>query len=148
MVYGNREGAEMSGQVKVGVGVIVIKDGRVLLGKRKKAHGAGSWHFPGGHLEFNEEVEDCAMREVLEEAGIKIRNIRIGSATNDIFKEEEKHYITLFVLADYDSGEVRAMEPEKCEKWEWFGWENLPEPLFIPLQNLKKQGFSPFKKTF
>ncbi|PIN92058.1 hypothetical protein CO154_01270 [Candidatus Pacearchaeota archaeon CG_4_9_14_3_um_filter_31_7] len=51
---------------KVGVGVIVIKDNKVLLGKRKNAHGEGSLCFPGGHLEFNEKVEDAAEREVFE----------------------------------------------------------------------------------
>ena len=65
----------MDERPKVGVGVIIIKDGKVLLGKRKNAHGEGSWSFPGGHLEFNEELFDCAKREVLEETGIKIKNL-------------------------------------------------------------------------
>ncbi len=130
---------------KVGVGVIVIKDGKVLLGKRKNAHGEATWCFPGGHLEFNEEIEDCAVREVKEETGISIKNIRRGPYTNDIFKEEGKHYVTLFVIADFSDGEVRVMEPDKCEKWEFFEWDNLPEPLFTPIQNLLKQKFILFK---
>jgi len=36
------------------------------------------------------------------------------------------------------------MEPEKCEKWEWFEWEKLPKNLFLPFKNLKKQGFHPY----
>lgn len=128
----------------VGVGVIIIKDNKVLLGKRKNAHGEGDWAFPGGHLEMNETWEDCAKREVMEETGIAIKNIRFASATNDIFVKEGKHYITLFMATDYASGEVRAMEPEKCEQWEWFDWDNLPNPCFIPLQNLLKQNFKPF----
>jgi 8-oxo-dGTP diphosphatase len=39
---------------KVGVGVIIKKDGKVLMGKRKNAHGDGTWSFTGGHLEFGE----------------------------------------------------------------------------------------------
>ena len=128
---------------KVGVGVIVQKDGKVLLGKRMGAHGEGSWSFPGGHLEGNEKVEDCAQRETEEETGIRIKNIRKATYTNDIFADENKHYVTLFVLADHDSGEVRICEPEKCEKWEWFEWANLPSPLFIPVENLVKEGFRP-----
>ena len=127
---------------KVGIGVIVVKDSKVLLGKRKNAHGEGSWCFPGGHPEFNEELEDCAKREVFEETGINIKNIKPATFTNDIFKGERKHYITLFFVAEYGSGEVRVMEPEKCEKWEWFHWDNLPQPLFLPIQNLLKQGFN------
>lgn len=133
----------MDAEPKVGVGVIVTKDNKVLLGKRKNAHGEGSWSFPGGHLNFNEGIEECARREVLEETGIQIKNLRTGPFTNDIFRKEGKHYITLYVIADYDSGEVRIMEPEKCEEWGWFEWDNLPKPLFLPLQNLLKKGYSP-----
>ena len=130
---------------KVGIGVIVIKGNKVLLGKRKNAHGEGSWCFPGGHLEFGEELEECAEREVLEEAGIKIRDIRLRTFTNAIFEKEGKHYVTLFLVSDYDSGELRVFEPEKCERWEWFDWDNLPQHLFLPIQNLLKQEFNPFR---
>ena len=45
---------------KVGVGVVVVKDGKVLVGKRIGSHGAETWAFPGGHLEWNEKIEECA----------------------------------------------------------------------------------------
>lgn len=135
----------MEDRPKVGIGVIVIKDNKVLVGKRKGAHGKGTWSFPGGHLEFNEELEDCARREVLEEAGIKIKDIRLGTFTNDIHKNEGKHYVTLFLVSDYDSGDPRVMEPDRCERWDWFEWDKLPKPLFLPNKNLLKQGFDPFK---
>ena len=129
---------------RVGIGVCVIKDGKVLLGKRKSSHGEGDWNFPGGHLEFGESWEECARRETLEEAGIEIKNIRFGAVTNDIFEKENKHYITIFIVADFDSGEVKVMEPDKCEKWEWFEWGDLPQPIFLPTRNLIKQNFDPF----
>jgi 8-oxo-dGTP diphosphatase len=135
----------MPKQPKVGTGVIVIKDNKVLVGKRKGAHGAGYWCFPGGHLEYQETIEDCAHREVMEETGIKIKNVRISTFTNDISKEEDYHYITLYLVADYESGEPKVMEPEFCEEWGWFEWDKLPQPLFLPVQNLLKQGFNPFK---
>ena len=130
---------------KVGVGVVVVKENKILLGKRKNAHGEGTWSFPGGHLEFNESWEDCASRETLEETGLSIKNVRFGTVTNDIFKLEEKHYITIFMLSDYESGELRLMEPDKCEKWDWFTWDNLPEALFVPIQNLLKIGYNPLQ---
>ena len=68
----------MGNRPLIGIAVIVVKDNRVLLGKRKNAHGAGSWAFPGGHLEFNEFIEACAVREVFEETGLKIKNLRFG----------------------------------------------------------------------
>jgi 8-oxo-dGTP diphosphatase len=134
---------------KVGMGVAILKDGKVLLHKRRSdSHGHDTWAFPGGHLESGESLEDCARRETLEEAGIRIKNIRFGTVTNDIFDEgtltgTSKHYITLIMLADWDSGEPRVMEPDKAERWEWFAWDELPEPLFLPLENLVKQGFNP-----
>ncbi len=128
----------------VGIGVIIRKNGKVLLGKRKNVHGEGSWCFPGGHLEFKESWEDCGRREVEEEVGIRIKNIHFVAVTNDIFEKEGKHYITIFMLSDFVSGEVKLKEPEKCERWEWFAWDNLPQPLFISLENLLKRKFNPF----
>ena len=125
----------------VGIAVIVLKGNRILLGKRKNSHGTGTWALPGGHLEFNESIEACAAREVLEETGIRIKNLRHGPHTNDIFKKEGKHYVTLFVVADHDSGTPVVKEPRKCEKWEWFEWPPDVQPLFLPLKNLLKQNF-------
>ena len=129
---------------KVGVSVIIKKDGKFLIGKRKASHGTGTWAFPGGHLEYGESWEDCAKREVAEEVGIAIRNVQFAAVTNDIFQKEEKHYITIFVICDYESGEVKVMEPEKCEEWLWMSWEELPRPLFLPIANLLLQEFKPF----
>jgi len=128
---------------KVGVSVIIRKDNKVMLGKRIGSHGAGTWAFPGGHLEFGESVEKCAKREIEEETGLKLKNFKTGPFTNDIFKKENKHYITLFVIADIKVGEPKVMEPEKCEEWKWFDWSNLPKPLFLPIENLLKDGFDP-----
>jgi 8-oxo-dGTP diphosphatase len=130
----------------VGVGVYIIRGSRILMGKRKNAHGDGDWCPPGGHLEFGESWENCAIRETLEETGLPIKNIRFGAATNDIFKKDDKHYITIALIADYVSGEAERKEPDKCEKWEWFRWDNMPEPLFVPVKNAADQGFNPFKE--
>jgi 8-oxo-dGTP diphosphatase len=136
----------MENRPKVGVGVCVIKDGKVLLGKRKNAHGEGTWCLPGGHLEFNESWEDCARREVLEETGMVVKNVRLAVVTNDIFPVEGKHYVTLCMAADYDSGEMKVMEPEKCEVWEWFNWDKPPQPLFIATENFLKS-WNPFQSV-
>jgi 8-oxo-dGTP diphosphatase len=125
----------------IGVAVIVKKNGMVLLGKRKNSHGDGTWAFPGGHLEFSESIEECARREVFEETGIKIKNIKYGPYTNDIFEREGKHYVTLFVLADYDAGVPRVKEPHKCERWQWHQWPPEVTPHFLPITNLLKQNF-------
>jgi len=132
---------------KVGVGVIIRKDNKVLLGKRKNSHGDGTWSFPGGHLEFGETPEECAKRETLEETGLVLNEFIKGDYTNDIFVKEDKHYITLFMITDLKEGEPEIKEPEKCEEWQWFEWSKLPENLFLPIQNLLKDNFNPFKIT-
>jgi 8-oxo-dGTP diphosphatase len=129
----------MNRRPHIGVGVMVWNGDRLLLGKRISAHSENSWQFPGGHLEFGETVEACAGREVEEEAGIKIRNIKPGGFTNDVFIDADKHYVTLFVSSEYDSGELTVMEPDKCEQWQWFQWNRLPQPLFLPIRNFLKQ---------
>tara|TARA_R110001583_G_scaffold8895_1_gene41893 strand:+ start:691 stop:1104 length:414 start_codon:yes stop_codon:yes gene_type:complete len=128
---------------KVGVGVAIIKDGKVLLGKRKNAHGEGTWSFPGGHLEYQETWAECAIRETLEETDLSIKNVRFGTVTNDIFPAEQKHYVTIIMLSDYDFGDLRNMEPDKCEKWEWFTWDKLPNSLFESIENLLKDNYNP-----
>jgi 8-oxo-dGTP diphosphatase len=124
---------------RVGVAVFITNGNKILLGKRKNAHGDGSWATPGGHLEFGESLEQCARREVMEETGLTLQNIRRGPYTNDVFIDEHKHYITIYMIADYTMGLPRVMEPEKCEQWEWFAWNDLPQPLFLPIENLLKQ---------
>lgn len=131
--------------VRVGVAVIINKYGKVLLGKRKGSHGEGTWAFPGGHLEFWESIEACAIREVKEETNLEIKNLSSGPYTNDLFPKSNKHYVTLFVIADYSSGNVELREPEKCEKWDWFEWDKLPSPLFVAIKNLLTTNFNPFR---
>lgn len=123
----------------VGVGVMVVKAGRVLLGKRKHAHGDGTWAFPGGHLEYCETIEECARREVLEECGLQIEGLHPLAFTNDIFDETGRHYVTLFMRADCRSGHPAVREPNRCERWIWSPWPPEVTPLFLPLGNLVKQ---------
>ncbi|MFH0853392.1 MAG: NUDIX hydrolase [bacterium] len=134
----------MNNRPLIGLGVIVIKDNKVLMGKRRNAHGEGHWSFPGGHLEYQEAPEDGALREVKEETGLTVVNIVPGPYTNDVFSQDDKHYITLFMIAHHQEGEPKVMEPEKCERWEWQDWQRMPQPLFLPIVNLHRQGYSPF----
>lgn len=128
---------------RIGVAVLVLRDGQLLLGKRRGSHGAGTWALPGGHLEHGETIEACATRELQEETGLDAVSIQHGPYSNDIFAAEGKHYVTLFVLAQVGPGRPEVLEPDKCEGWSWFTWAELPSPLFLPLQNLVRSGFTP-----
>ena len=129
---------------RVAVGVVVRRDGKILLGKRRGSHGEDTWALPGGHLEFKEEIEACVRREIKEETDLTVQNIHFGTLTNDIFDHEDRHYVTIFMVCDYAAGELQTMEPHKCEEWRWFGWDELPRPVFLPLENVLKTGFTPF----
>lgn len=128
---------------RVGVGVLVLRDGRVLLGKRRGAHGAGTWSAPGGRLEHGESFEDCARRELREETGLELGPAVLGPTTNDLFPELREHYVTVLVIARQASGVPDNREPHKCEGWSWFAWDALPSPLFAPLQTLVDANFRP-----
>ena len=127
--------------VRLAVGILVVRGGRVLLGRRRGSHGAGTWSAPGGRMEFGETVVDCARRELLEETGLYLRSAELGPFTNDIFHEAGQHYFTAMVIARDAEGEPENREPDKCEGWGWHDWQALPKPLFLPLQNLLLQGF-------
>ncbi|MDD5165508.1 MAG: NUDIX hydrolase [Candidatus Pacebacteria bacterium] len=126
---------------RVGIGVFVFKDGKFLMLKRKGSHGSGSWSIPGGHLEFSESFEQTAIREVKEETGLEIKNIKFGAVTNDYFTEENKHYVTIWLTTEYDSGQEIILEPNKCSAIGWFDFNTLPLPLFLPWQQLLKSEF-------
>jgi 8-oxo-dGTP diphosphatase len=127
----------MKNYPKVGIGVLIFKGRQLLLGKRQKAHGAYSWGPPGGHLEFGESFETCALREVEEETGLLLSEVHFTEVTNDIFVEDDKHYVSIFVRAVCPEGQaVQNREPEKTALWEWFDLHDLPAELFLPLRNL------------
>jgi len=116
---------ETDKNIKVGVGVMIFKDGKILMGKRKNAHGAGEYAFTGGHLEYMESFNKCAERETLEEAGIKIKNIKFLCLSNET-TYPPRHAILIGLIADWESGEPKVMEPNKRESWEWYSLDNLP----------------------
>lgn len=126
---------------RIGVGVFIFKDGKFVMGCRRGAHGEGSWSVPGGHLEYGETPEQTAAREVMEEIGVKIKNIRFGGITNDVFADEDKHYITIWMISDHDEGELVITEPDRYIGADWFDFDSLPEPLFLPWNQLLNSQF-------
>ncbi|MBZ9578301.1 NUDIX domain-containing protein [Patescibacteria group bacterium] len=128
---------EKNKKVRVGVGVIINKKKKILLMKRRGSHGAETWAPPGGHIDFGESVTNCAKREVKEEIGIEIKNLEVVGFTEDLFKKEKKHYITIWVISDWKSSKSKICN-EEMSKINWFDWNSLPKPLFLPLKNLLK----------
>lgn len=114
--------------VRVGVGILLVRQGQVLLGRRKGAHGAGEYAWPGGHLEFGETLEECVAREMEEETGLVVRPVRPVSLSNVI--KYGRHYLDIQYLVEYVSGTPEVREPDKVEGWAWYPLDSLPSPLF------------------
>ncbi|MCO5547796.1 hypothetical protein L7F22_001248 [Adiantum nelumboides] len=129
---------------RVGVGVLVLDKSQssVIVGRRRSSLGDSKFALPGGHLEFGETWEECAAREVLEETGLVIHNVRFAGVTNTIMLKERRpwHYVTIFMQGELldPTQEPQNLEPDKCHGWEWVEWPSIPEPVFEPLQTLLK----------
>lgn len=128
--------AEHPPSANVGVAVMVTHQNKLLLMRRANSHGAGTWAMPGGHIDYGETPEAAAVREVREETGVTIADCAFRGISNDIFEAEHKHYITLWFVARYVAGEPRLNAPDEMSDVGWFDWEQLPQPLFLPLQHL------------
>lgn len=111
----------------VGVSVLLTNShGQLLLAKRKNNSGAGLLSTPGGRLEYNESVEECAAREFKEECGaalVSVPNI-LGWKKHNRFG---KHYIMFYVHAQTWQGEITNCIPDKSDDWEWFDIEPLTQ---------------------
>jgi len=122
---------------RVGIATIIKNDNQILLGLRKSNLGTNTWAPPGGKLDMCEEIKDCAIRELKEETNLTTTadNLTLIGVTNDIFSDNI-HYITIYYMVDTYVGKLKIMEPDKCEEWKWFDYNDLPKNLFLPFQNL------------
>jgi len=125
----------MENQIKVAVNVFVIKDNKVLMGKRLNSVGRGQWGFPGGHLEFGESLTAGAKRELFEETGLVVDELEFVHLLNQIQKEPDRHYIQINFIVKKWQGDPEIKEPTKCEKWQWFDLDKLPEDVFYAHRN-------------
>lgn|GEM_PF-269906 len=91
---------------EVGVGALLLSGGRVLLVRRSNQPGRGKWSVPGGHLELGEGIYEAAVRELMEETGIRGRPLGVVGVSELIERDEEGRVLYHYVLVDV------LMEPE------------------------------------
>lgn len=124
----------------LGVGVMVVKENKILLGLRNpdkvkassELQGQGTWTMPGGKVEFMEKLVDAARRELEEETGLKAKKLDFLCISDDM--TDTAHYVTAgFIVREY-TGEVQTMEPETILEWKWFDLNDLPSNLYKPSQ--------------
>jgi ADP-ribose pyrophosphatase YjhB (NUDIX family) len=85
----------------VGVGAVIVDDGKVLLVKRKYDPLAGRWSLPGGGVEVGETLEASIAREMLEETGLEIEVGPVIEVFDRIVRDEDGRVRYHFVLVDY-----------------------------------------------
>ncbi len=117
---------------RVGVGVMIVRDGRVLMARRMSGQRPGWWGWIGGKLEFGETLQVCAQREAREEAGVEVTNLRLLCISSIII--EDQHWIDVEFLGDIAASEPQAAAPDELVEWGWFPIDDLPGPIFEPAE--------------
>lgn len=113
----------------VGVNNFIVKDGKILLGLRKNVFGHDTWGLPGGHIEYNESIQQCAKRELYEETGLRCSKFDIIDVVSQ-YQAVSNNYLQIGVIAISPKGKIKVKEPEKCSRLEWFPLTKLPKNIF------------------
>jgi 8-oxo-dGTP diphosphatase len=105
----------------VGVGAVVICDGKILLEKRKSEPGKGKWSIPGGLVELGESIEYAVIREVKEETGLDVEKPEHIDVVDNIIRDENGEIKYHFVMVDYflrlKGGELQAASDAEELQW-------------------------------
>ncbi|MDD5146432.1 MAG: NUDIX domain-containing protein [Candidatus Pacebacteria bacterium] len=106
----------------IGVATVVVRDGKILIGKDTKK-GEAVFGVPGGHWQSGETLKECAKREVKEESGVNCDNVTLISVYDFYRADKEKSYVTIGMRADYISGNLTDLEDEGRLDWDWYSPE-------------------------
>ena len=108
----------------VGVGAVVICDGKILLEKRKNDPGKGKWSIPGGLVELGEVVEQTVIREVKEETGLEVEKPEHIDIVDNVIRDNNGEIKYHFVIIDYfvklKGGTLKASSDAEELKWVTF----------------------------
>jgi ADP-ribose pyrophosphatase YjhB (NUDIX family) len=121
---------------RAGVGVLLIdQNGRALLTLRKLPPEADCWSILGGKLDFLEPLQQCAIREAREEAGVEVVIDRLLCVTDHRLPNEGQHWVSPAFLGRILSGEARNCEPDRTREVRWFSLDQLPPNLTMTARN-------------
>ncbi|MBB4478184.1 NUDIX domain-containing protein [Rhizobium etli] len=113
----------------LGVGLVILRDDKILLYKRVNPPEAGYWNIVGGKVDHMEPAEEAARREAEEETGLKIGRIERIGVTEQIIDADRQHWMSILYLARDVEGEPQLTEPDKLSDFGWFALTDLPTPL-------------------
>ena len=106
----------------------IIKDGKILLVKRKKKPFKGKWALPGGFVEYGEKVEDAVIREVKEETGLATKIKEFIGIYSDPNRDPRGHIVTIVFLLEIIDGKLNAKDDADDVKF--FNLNKLPNLSF------------------
>lgn len=121
--------------ISIRVAVVLIREGRILLVNHRR-RGRSYWVLPGGEVRHGETLEECAKRELWEEAGLRISIIRLLYVSDCIPPRGDKHILDVFFLGQVEAGEltVKPGLPAPLERPEFIDLDALPSlPLYPPI---------------
>jgi 8-oxo-dGTP diphosphatase len=106
---------------KVAVGAVVVKEGKILLVKRKYPPKKGKWAIPGGSVQLGETLQAATEREIREETGLLIK-AREPFHTFDLIERDSRgeilfHYVIVDLHADYVSGKIIPADDVSNARW-------------------------------
>lgn len=125
----------------VGVGAVILQDGKIILVKRRAEPGKGRWSIPGGSVHLGEKVRDATMREAKEESGLDIEIVDdqpldvFDSIITDERDRTKYHFALLEFLAKPKGGNLKAAEDAADARW-------------VALDDVKKYDLTSSFRTF
>jgi len=113
---------------KLTVDGIVLKDGEILLVKRKKQPFENMWALPGGFVNYGEKTENAAIREMFEETGLKTKINHLVGVYSDPNRDPRGHTVSVVYLLDVYEGKLKGGDDALEAKF--FDLNNLPDLSF------------------
>ncbi|NBF01949.1 NUDIX domain-containing protein [Pseudomonas sp. Fl5BN2] len=121
----------MPQQPRLGCGAAIVRDGQLLLVKRRRDPEADCWGLPGGKVDWLEPVEQAMRREILEELGLTLQGVSLLCVVDQIDPERQEHWVSPVYLASAPAMQPRNCEPQKHSAIAWFELDRLPKPLTL-----------------
>lgn len=124
-----------SDRPSVGVAIVIIKDGKIAIGKDTRK-GDAVYGVPGGHWESGETLKECAIREVREECGVEVDDIQLISVYDFYREDKAKSYVTIGTKANYVTGDFSDLQKEGRLDWAWYTAEEALKLNLFPADKI------------
>jgi 8-oxo-dGTP diphosphatase len=124
--------------------ILFYKDKLLIIQRDIKDTNGGKWDFPGGNLDFLEEMNHAIKREIKEETGLIVKKIEKIGMNEIIVKEKRKHFLLFFYKTKVDTDKIKLSKEHQDYKWinpsDLFNYDL--NPIFIPCKELIEKNLS------